>query len=360
MFSQFGNPFGLQPLLGVFSEHFRCYSAAFLPGNERENVNYGSKIILPQSALAKLTSLHIEYPMLFHLTNEDNGKDTHAGVLEFVAEEGRAYVPRWMMQSLLLNEGDIISIKSVTLPLGKFVKIQPQSVDFLDIYDPKAVLENAFRSFSTLTQGDIITISYNNKQYDILIMEVKPARAVSIIETDLEVDFAPPLGYVEPDYKAKAGQGAGGSSNSKKTAHIHPGHASIRDDILSHVKEQQAQQPKTGWANLGSGQRLSGKAPDAPSANMSAQGKGKAAEEPVDAMDSKAPLRLPIGKLFFGFNTPLYEREDADGKSAKDKGKGKADGDPFAGVGGPGQTLRAAKKAAARGASGSLNGSNDL
>ena len=31
-------------------------------------------------------------------------------------------------------------------------------------------------------------------------MESKPASAISIIETDLEVDFAAPKGYVEPDY----------------------------------------------------------------------------------------------------------------------------------------------------------------
>lgn len=68
-------------------------------------------------------------------------------------------------------------------------------------------LENVFRNFSTLTKGDIISISYNRKIYDILVMEIKPDRApkhgISIIETDLEVDFAPPLGYVEPEYNKR-------------------------------------------------------------------------------------------------------------------------------------------------------------
>jgi ubiquitin fusion degradation protein 1 len=126
--------------------------------------------------------------MLFELVNEGKQRVTHAGVLEFIAEEGRAYVPQWMMNTLLLQEGDAIQIKSASLPLGKFVKIQPQSVSFLDITDPKAVLENAFRNFSTLTAGDIITIKYNNKLYDILVMEIKPeGKGISIIETDLEV-----------------------------------------------------------------------------------------------------------------------------------------------------------------------------
>lgn len=112
-----------------------------------------------------------------------------------------------MMKTLGVEEGSLVTIKSTSLPLGKFVKIQPQSVDFLDVSDPKAVLERAFRSFSTLTQGDIISISYNDKLYDILVMEAKPGgKGISIIETDLEVDFAPPVGYVEPERQSTMGR----------------------------------------------------------------------------------------------------------------------------------------------------------
>ncbi|TKY75443.1 Ubiquitin fusion degradation protein 1-like [Spatholobus suberectus] len=40
-------------------------------------------------------------------------------------------------------------------------------------------------------------VTYNNKKYYIDIIETKPANAISIIETDCEVDFAPPLDYKE-------------------------------------------------------------------------------------------------------------------------------------------------------------------
>ena len=60
-------------------------------------------------------------------------------------------------------------------------------------------LESAFRNFSTLTKGDIVEFSYNCLTFEILIMETQPeAEGISIIDTDLEVDFAPPKGYVEP------------------------------------------------------------------------------------------------------------------------------------------------------------------
>jgi ubiquitin fusion degradation protein 1 len=183
-----------------FSEFFRCYPLTQLRSRERsEEVNNGGKIILPPSALAKLASLRIEYPMLFRLEHE--GKQTHLGVLEFIAEEGRAYLPQWAMTQLDIEQGDIVQLHSTTLPLGRFLKIQPQSTDFLDIHDPKAVLENALRHYSALTEGDIISIGYNSKIFRLLCMEIKPkvtSGGISIVETDLEVDFAPPVGYQEP------------------------------------------------------------------------------------------------------------------------------------------------------------------
>lgn len=45
--------------------------------------------------------------MLFEL-KADNGNLTHAGVLEFIAEEGRVYIPRWVWFCFvsILNDSD--------------------------------------------------------------------------------------------------------------------------------------------------------------------------------------------------------------------------------------------------------------
>ncbi|XP_062024673.1 putative ribonuclease H protein At1g65750 isoform X2 [Rosa rugosa] len=60
-------------------------------------------------------------------------------------------------------------------------------------------LETTLRNFSCLTIGDGIMVAYNNKKYYIDIIESKPSNAISIIERDCEVDFAPPLDYKEPE-----------------------------------------------------------------------------------------------------------------------------------------------------------------
>lgn len=181
----------------TFDATYRCYSVSMLP-DERQNLEKGGKIIMPPSALHTLTRLNTTYPMLFKLTNREKNRYTHCGVLEFVAEEGKVYLPYWMMRNLLLDEGSMLQVKSVSLPVATFSKFQPQSVDFLDISNPKAVLENGLRNFACLTAGDVIAINYNSKIYELCVLETRPGEAVSIIECDMNVDFEAPVGYQEP------------------------------------------------------------------------------------------------------------------------------------------------------------------
>eukprot|EP00128_Syssomonas_multiformis_P001873 Colp12_sorted_trinity150504_noHs@13293 len=189
----------------TFSRTYRCYPMTFMTQKDTTEIDSGGKIFMPSSALEQLTRLNITYPMLFELKNLETGKTSHCGVLEFIAPEGHIYVPTWMMNNLLISAGDLIQLKSATLPLCNFSTFQPQSVDFLDISNPKAVLERALRNFACLTEGDIIAIKYNKKIYELLVVEVKPGKAVTIIECDMQVEFKAPVGYVDPseEYKRK-------------------------------------------------------------------------------------------------------------------------------------------------------------
>lgn len=47
--------------------------------------------------------------------------------------------PLQMMQNLLLEEGGLVQVESVNLQVATYSKFQPQSPDFLDITNPKAV-----------------------------------------------------------------------------------------------------------------------------------------------------------------------------------------------------------------------------
>lgn len=76
-------------------------------------------------------------------------------------------------------------------------------------------MEFALRKFACLTVGDVLPITYNETQYELKVLELQPNDAVQIIECDMsvclsdpfvfdipnspyfQVDFAPPVGYVE-------------------------------------------------------------------------------------------------------------------------------------------------------------------
>eukprot|EP00042_Codosiga_hollandica_P038347 m.311615 g.311615 ORF g.311615 m.311615 type:complete len:380 (+) comp55364_c0_seq3:110-1249(+) len=196
----------------TFNGSLRCYSMVFLHDKDRREADCGGKVILPPSALAVLIDANLPNPWMFSVKNiRQPAHVTHCGVLEFVAEEGRAYLPSWMMRTLLLRDGDTASITSITLPPATYAKFEPQSTAFLEITDPRAVLEYSLRSFTCLTKGDVFAISYLKKPYEIRVVELKPKTAVSIFECNVQLDFEKPVGYVEPEFKKPSGASAASS-----------------------------------------------------------------------------------------------------------------------------------------------------
>ncbi|KAA8499952.1 Ubiquitin fusion degradation protein 1-like [Porphyridium purpureum] len=194
---------------GAFTRRLRVHSLLDVGRFELEN---GDKIILPSSALDALTRLHIVYPMMFRIQGASTDAYTHCGVIEFVAEEGHAYIPSWMMVRLNVVEGAFVTIQNANLPKGTDVKFQPQTEDFLNISNQKVVLEATLRQFTCLTVGDSLPIHYNNKVYMLDVISLQPGSAVSIVEADVRTEFEAPPGYVEPTYGVPiAGAGTDGA-----------------------------------------------------------------------------------------------------------------------------------------------------
>lgn len=331
-----------------FDEYYRVYPVVMMPGPNREDANHGGKVFLPPSALDKLVKLHITYPMLFELYNGAVEKVTHAGVLEFIAEEGKIYLPFWLMQTLMLEPGDMLQVKSTDLPLGTFIKLQPQSPNFLEISDPKAVLEKAFRNFSCLTVGDIFTFAYNDNVYEIAVLEVKPGsdkHAICTLETDLSVDFATPVGYKEPERssgtstpRSALGRPAGGTLHTEGSMA-----QAINYSAIAPSSTQAAAGAKASSSNfLSGGYKLSSRKPanKTPIPTASTPVAGSTTNIPsatVRRGNGPQPLRLPQNKLFFGYEVkPVRKKgEEAEKEEAERNEKLRFQGQ--------GQTLRKKK-----------------
>ncbi|KAJ2807205.1 ubiquitin fusion degradation protein [Coemansia guatemalensis] len=315
--------------LRQFSRFYSAYPVAAHPGNKMD-ANYGGKIFLPPSALEEISQLEVVYPLMFRIkSDEDEGETgskrrTHGGVLEFTAEEGRVYLPQWMMDTLHLQPTASVEVTNVALLQGALTKLQAQSTDFLDISDHRAVLERALRKFSALTVGDIISIEYNSHEYKLAVLETQPSpSAINIVETDLNVDFAPPVGYVEP---ARVGAGSQ-ASNSTSLGDLSRPSSSIAKDVRQ--KEEVAKDEAASLrfqAFRGSGSRIGAKDNARPSSlrsYASASVEGEKQQDAADEDQKPVPLELPIGTLFFGYDIvppPGSEQVNADAENDKKDG----------------------------------------
>jgi ubiquitin fusion degradation protein 1 len=193
----------------LFMRSYKAYSPAFFgkaeinKGNKSKHPAFSNHcvVILPSSALHEMARLNISYPMMFMVSNPQVGKKTYCGVLEFSAEEGMCYLPIWMMNNLFLEEGTDVMLRNVQLPKGKFVVLQPHETAFINLANPKAILENQLTNYSCLMKGDTINIHHSGKDYLIDIVDCKPADQICVVEADIEVDFREPHDFKEVQAK---------------------------------------------------------------------------------------------------------------------------------------------------------------
>lgn len=208
------------------------------------------------------------------------------------------------METLGLEAGDFVQISNTRLPSGKLIKIQPQSPDFLEITDPRAVLEFTLRQFTTLSPNDCFWINYADHIFKVKVLETEPdPLGILVIETDLNVDFAPPVGYIEPDYK--------------KTSDT------INRKSIANSIGQFGFSPKSSSGPFsGMGQSL----------RSSTSGTKSTAATPTTSSiqstsDSSSPaaIKLPKNTMFFGVTRPKKEEHESECKpESVFQGKGRS------------------------------------
>nr|XP_043620605.1 uncharacterized protein LOC122592443 [Erigeron canadensis] len=172
----------------------------------------GDKIKLPASCFNDLSSegAFEKGPLHFQLSvvqqNESSQSQsvpvesihrgsTHAGVLEFTAEEGTVGIPPHIWNNLYSKQDPmtpLVEVKYVWLAKGTYAKLQSEELGFSDIPNHKAVLETTLRQHATLSQDDVLTVKHGVLTYHLRVLELKPSSSVSVLETDIEVDIMGP------------------------------------------------------------------------------------------------------------------------------------------------------------------------
>lgn len=156
-------------------------------------LEHGDKIILPATALTQLLSKaeseQLPSPLTFELRHPHMNATIHCGVKEFSSSD-TAELPLCILSALDLKEGDRVLIQLRLLPKGTWTKLKPLSIDYKEITDYRAALEAHLRGhYNTLTTGQVLSCRYGGRTYQFKVVELKPKDAVSITDTDLEVDI---------------------------------------------------------------------------------------------------------------------------------------------------------------------------
>ena len=178
-----------------------CFSYACSSQSEEliRRVKYSNKILLPPSVLHQLQDN--TNTMFFKITNVENSFGQVCGVQEFTAPPGVVLVPYHILDGLGLSEGSTVNIDLSTPPDGSYIKLQPHKTEFIELPDPKALLEKALSvNYPVVTEGHTITIQNpeNDKVYHIDIVKTEPSPIIKIIDVNINVDFEAPLDYVPP------------------------------------------------------------------------------------------------------------------------------------------------------------------
>jgi ubiquitin fusion degradation protein 1 len=170
-------------------------------------LKHSNKILLPPSILYELNQqeeLDTDI-MFFKVTNAKLQYGLVCGVQEFSAPPGICHVPYHIMDTIGITEGNQVEIEKISPVQGSYMKLRPHKTAFIDLPDPKAILEKIMSSdYPVVTQGQTIELFHEGIKYLIDIVETKPAEVISIVNTDINIDFEQPLDYVEPVAPAPA------------------------------------------------------------------------------------------------------------------------------------------------------------
>lgn len=181
----------------TYTKTLLCFSYACSSKPEvSARLNHSNKICLPESILYEIKEKDIEFPLFFRVKNKITQYGSVCGVEEFTSPPGVCHLPYQIMTDICVEEGTEVELELVIPPKGDFVKLRFHTSDFAKLSNPKVIMEKIMsKDYPVLTRGQTIVLNYTdlNKTYRVDIMETKPTEVIQIINTNLNVDFAPSL-----------------------------------------------------------------------------------------------------------------------------------------------------------------------
>jgi ubiquitin fusion degradation protein 1 len=156
--------------------------------NKFKLYEFSNKCIAPKSLLCELS----EYNNLIFPIHLKYGKET-LSIHEFIDDIDCLYIPNAVYKDSVSEEPRELEIVNSRIEKATKLIMKPFSSKFLTIENPKQYLEiHLKRSYSVLRRDQIISLIYKDYSIDFRIVLTEPATLVSLIDTEIEVDFEEP------------------------------------------------------------------------------------------------------------------------------------------------------------------------
>lgn len=169
------------------------------------NIENSSSVVLPNSFFAKICNDDdYKFPYYFeieHINDSINKKKICVSVFEFTADDQTVVIPFWLFENLGINPYEPVILTYKQINPGKYLKIQPHQMKFIEQNDPREILEKKLSNFSCLTSGTTISFIHDDNLYKFNILEIKDesenqsekCNYISLLNIDLNIDFERPL-----------------------------------------------------------------------------------------------------------------------------------------------------------------------
>ena len=145
----------------IFSEHALA--------NELENSN---KTLLPAACIP---DLDLESGITYiEISSDITDKKAVCAIHEYTESPGIIFMPARIMNAMSIDACDNVKvIQKTDIPKGEYIKIKPFQKAFIELTNPKVILEKHISQYyPILTQGEVISINFNNTNYQIEIVDI--------------------------------------------------------------------------------------------------------------------------------------------------------------------------------------------
>jgi len=141
------------------------------------------------------------------ITDMTKSKVVFCRIANYIQEEDIVSIPNWMMESLEVEDDDIVTLSEVRIDKAKLVKIEPHNKEMFEVFTEdmsiSEILSPLISNYGCLTKGSTITINLFGETWKINISDIisekgKGKRGGTTMNTDIEVDILPALNDIPP------------------------------------------------------------------------------------------------------------------------------------------------------------------